>query len=94
MAYRHIVLFRIHPGVAETDIESAQHTLRALGTFPEVIQWRIERSLDTRKGTILIEDATFTDTVGYDTFRHRPEHHTAGQQLARIAHWTIGDYTH
>ena len=92
MAYRHIVLFRIRDGVADADIEGAQAALRALGSFPEIIQWRIERSLDERKGTVLIEDGTFADLAGFQLFHARPEHRAAGDRLSAIADWWIGDY--
>lgn len=92
MAYRHIVLFRMHNGVREEDIEGAQFELRALGASPEVIHWRVERSLDERKGTVLVEDGTFADESTFARFRDSPAHRAAGAQLALIADWWIGDY--
>ncbi|MFF2487723.1 Dabb family protein [Microbacterium sp. NPDC058062] len=92
MSFRHIVLFRIREGVGEAEIEGAQSELRALSSSPEVIRWRIERSSDYRKGTILIEDATFADVSAFTRFRETPAHRAAGARLASIADWWIGDY--
>jgi hypothetical protein len=92
VTFRHIVLFRIRDGVAEDDIEGAQAGLRALGVFPEIIEWRVERSLDARKGVVLVEEATFVDEAGFLRWRERAAHQDAAAQLARIADWWIGDY--
>lgn len=93
MTFRHIVLFRIREGVGEAEIEGAQSELRALASSPEVVRWRVERSFDERKGTILIEDATFADASAFERFRQTPAHLAAGARLATIADWWIGDYT-
>ncbi|WP_228479452.1 Dabb family protein [Microbacterium atlanticum] len=86
------MLFRIHDEVPEQDIEGAQRALRALAAFPGVVEWRVERSLDSRKGTILIEDATFSDRKAFETFRICPEHEAAASQMSAISDWWIGDY--
>jgi len=92
MTFRHIVLFRLRDGVSDTEIEGAQKTLRSLGDSPLVLHWRIARSLDERKGTILIEDATFLDTESFHRFQDSAAHRAAGEAMARIADWWIGDY--
>lgn len=92
MAYRHIVLFRIHDDVREQEAEAAEALLRGLEVLPEVQEWRILRSLDDRKGRVLIEDATFADRRAFERFRTSAEHAEVAEQLARIADWLVGDY--
>lgn len=90
--FRHIVLFRVHDGVPGERVTEAIRSLRSLAVLPDVLEWRIEESLDRRKGRILVEDATFRDQDGFDSFRAHPDHIRAGEQMAQIADWWNGDY--
>jgi hypothetical protein len=57
---RHIVLFKIKDGVNELQIESAIKLLKELGIDnPSIIEWTVEKSLDERKGKIIIENSLF-----------------------------------
>lgn len=89
---RHIVLFRLHDDVSEADIGAAVAELRALGALPSVHAWRVEQSSDTRKGRILIEDATFASAKAFEAFRRDPAHLAAGAMMAEISDWWNGDY--
>ncbi|MDD7930669.1 Dabb family protein [Microbacterium thalli] len=90
--YRHIVLFRIHDGVARERVTGATESLRSLAVLPGVASWRIDHSLDTRKGLVLVEDATFADRSAFEAFRADPRHETVAQQMSEISDWWIGDY--
>ena len=90
--FRHVVLFRVHEWVADESIAAATHLLRALGDLPGVVTWQIERSLDARKGRILIEEATFVDRDAFDAFRAHPTHAEVATHMAEISDWWIADY--
>lgn len=92
MAYRHVVLFRVRRGVPEAEVAELCAGLRALGGMPGILHWRVERSLDDRKGTILIEDATFADRDAFEAFRADPRHRAQTDAAAQIADWWVGDY--
>lgn len=92
MTYRHIVLFRVHDHVDDDRVTEAIERLRALGVLPGIEAWHIELSLDTRKGRVIVEDATFTDATAFHAFREHPEHAKTAQSMADISDWWIGDY--
>lgn len=91
-AYRHIVLFRVHDSVPDATVAEAVAALRALGALPGVMSWRVEESLDVRKGRVLVEDATFGDEAAFLEFRATPEHTAVAAAMAEIADWWNGDY--
>ncbi|MEN2740523.1 Dabb family protein [Microbacterium sp. X-17] len=92
MAYRHIVLFRVHEDVAEAAVARAIEELRALGRLPGVTSWNVELSLDDRKGRVIVEDATFEDADAYRSFAENSGHRRAGELLREISDWWVGDY--
>ncbi|MCR2824237.1 Dabb family protein [Microbacterium sp. zg.Y909] len=92
MAYRHVVLFRVYDGTTPAQVSESIRLLRDLGRLPGVVSWRVERSLDDRKGTIIIEDAAFADRVAYEAFRAHPAHVAAANALSGISDWWVGDY--
>jgi hypothetical protein len=92
MAYRHVVLFRIHDETSDGDVEDAVSALRALGDEIEATAWIVEMSLDSRKGRIIVEDGTFTDDLAFQRFRTHPAHVAIADRMARISDWSVGDY--
>ncbi|MEF2254044.1 Dabb family protein [Microbacterium schleiferi] len=90
--FRHIVLFRVHDEASNTDVESALESLRALGSQIDAQSWRVQSSLDTRKGRVLIEDATFRDATEFERFRTHPAHRQVAEAMAQISDWWVGDY--
>lgn len=91
-AFRHIVLFQVHPGVTDPQVDEAVDALRSLGSLPGIERWVVERSLDERKGVVIVEDATFVDRAAFEAFRSSDQHRAAGEQLAAIADWLVGDF--
>lgn len=89
--FRHIVLFRIHDGVPDVRVDETIVRLRMLGTLPGIVRWRIERSRDTRKGRVVVEDAAFTDEAAFEAFLTHPAHLAAGELMSEISDWWIGD---
>ena len=92
MAYRHVVLFRIHDEISHSEVEEALSALRALGDEMDVTAWTVELSLDSRKGRIIVEDATFADDAAFQSFRTHPAHIAIADLMLRISDWWIGDY--
>ena len=92
MAYRHVVLFRVHDETPDSDLEVAISSLRALGEEIDVNAWTIELSLDSRKGRVIVEDATFADAAAFQRFRAHPAHIAIADHMARISDWWVGDY--
>jgi len=91
-AFRHIVLFQVHPGVTDPQVDEAVDALRSLGSLPGIERWRVERSLDDRKGVVIVEDATFVDRAAFEAFRSSDEHRAVGEWMAAISDWLIGDF--
>lgn len=92
MTYRHIVLFRVHDDV---DIELLDRTVEELDRFadlPGVVSWIVRRSLDERKGRVIVEDATFETREAFERFRADPDHVEAGRRMSQISDWWVGDY--
>ena len=90
--FRHIVLFRVYDEVDHARVDEAIERLRALGSLPGVIEWRVELSLDARKGRVIVEDATFVDHGSFEQFRRDPRHVETAEALSHIADWWNGDY--
>ncbi|WP_460772531.1 Dabb family protein [Microbacterium sp. GXF7504] len=86
------MLFRIHDDASDAQVSGALQELRSLALLPGVISWRVETSLDARKGRILVEDATFTDAEAFDRFQTHSRHREVGDFMATISDWWIGDY--
>lgn len=96
MAYRHVVLFRLREDVTPEAAAAARRLLEDLGDavhdHPGLLSWRIEESLDARKGTVLVEEATFATEADFETFRGSELHRLATLEMAKVADWFVGDY--
>ncbi len=92
MTYRHIVLFRVHEGVSGARVDEAVGLLRSLNDLPMVESLRIERSLDARKGTMIVEEAEFVDAAAFRAFRAHRRHVEVATAMAEISDWWVGDY--
>lgn len=90
---RHIVLFKIHESVDEAIFEEALRRLKSLGeSNPEIHEWSVAASLDTRKGRIIVENAVITDQAALERFRTSAQHTEAGEFMSKISDWLVGDY--
>ncbi len=92
MAVRHVVLFRMYDECSEEEVDEMVDRLRALGAEPGILEWRIERSLDERKGRIIVEDSVFESVKAIDAFRVSDAHAGMAYLMAQRADWWIGDY--
>lgn len=94
MTYRHIVLFKIHDEVSDEDFQKAVETLKQLGeNNPDILEWKVNVSLDNRKGRVIIEEATFTNEEAFQKFRVSQKHINAGNIMKEISDWFVGDYS-
>lgn len=86
---RHVTLFKARPGVTAQDIIGLLERLSAL---PGILEFTLKDSLDTRKGTIVLLDATFTGTAAFEAYRAAPEHKDVAGHMSLIADWWVADY--
>ena len=93
MLYRHITLFRIRNGTSDAEVDHALHALRRLGSETvEPLEWTAAMSLDSRKGTVLVENSLFESESSFNAWRETAEHRAVVALMSRIADWTVGDY--
>lgn len=85
---RHVILFRLREGA---DADRAVALLRSFGP-PGSLKWVIERSIDERKGIVIVEDSTFESQAALDAFRVSEEHAEAVAFMRENADWVVGDW--
>lgn len=85
---RHVILFHLHDGA---DADEALELLRSFRP-PGTLKWTIEKSLDERKGTVIVEDATFESQAALDAFRVSDDHAAAAEFMKANADWVVGDW--
>jgi hypothetical protein len=85
---RHVILFHLHEG-ADPDVAiRLLEEARPAG----VLKWVIKRSLDERKGTVIVEDTTFVDQEALDAYRVSDAHKPVADYLGQRADWVVGDW--
>lgn len=85
---RHVILFRLREGA---DAETAIRLLRE--SRPDgALKWVIERSIDERKGVVIIEDTTFPDAEALQAFRVSDAHQESVEFMREWADWVVGDW--
>lgn len=92
MALRHAVMFRFHDHVDESTIARACEALQSLASHPAVETFELHRSLDERKGVVVLEDATFASAEDYQVWRVSEPHVAAGQLMAGLCDWWVVDH--
>lgn len=86
---RHVILFRLREGAdADLAIQLLEAARPAVGTS----KWVITRSLDERKGTVIVEDTTFADQASLDAYRASAGHEPVAAYMAEWADWFVGDW--
>lgn len=85
---RHVILFRLREGA------DADQALKLLRSFrpPGTLKWVIERSVDERKGVVIVEDSTFESEEALNAFRSSPDHADAVAFMRENADWVVGDW--
>ena len=56
------------------------------------IEWRVEASLDRRKGEVVVQNSAFASHADFELFRQSPAHLSLTAYLARCADWVVADY--
>jgi len=92
MAYRHLVLFRLHDDLTADDVDRARRTLDELGAASGATAWRVAESLDDRKGRVLVEDATFESEAAFRAFHTSEAHRRAVEAMSELSDWLTGDH--
>lgn len=91
--YRHVVLFRLRDEVSEKQRDEYVRILKDLGQEnSDIKEWSVEISMDTRKGTIIVENSLFVSEDAYQRFRKSDKHVKSGEFMSKIADWWNGDY--
>lgn len=88
----HVVLFRFRDGTPEAEIERCTGLLRGLGRLPGVLEWRVEPSLDTRKGRVVAEVGVFESREAFERWRSGDEHRAVAAELGACADWWVADF--
>jgi heme-degrading monooxygenase HmoA len=86
---RHVILFRLYP---DADAEEVLRRLRSLAHLPGLLAWRVERSLDERKGVVVMQNSLFASMAALQSFREAPEHAKVAAFLSRNADWLVADH--
>ena len=89
--YRHIVLFRFRDTADAHARAAAYDAVDATGSAPGIVSWRLDWSLDTRKGPVLVQDAVFDSRAAFEAWRDSEPHRRAGQVMSQVADWLVGD---
>lgn len=90
--YRHTVIFKIHDSASDVSYQQALLLLEELGQGnPDILEWEVAPSLDTRKGRIIGEQAVFRNLDAYQRFRQSPKHAVVAAFMTAIADWEVWD---
>ncbi|MDE0545388.1 Dabb family protein [Microbacterium sp. C7(2022)] len=86
------MLFRVHDHVEDAYLDAVVDMMQTFEMFPGVISWTTTRSLDERKGRVIVEDSTFESREAFRAFQADPGHASAARTMAEISDWWVGDY--
>ena len=87
--FHHHVLFRLREGAV---VDEAMAWIESSRPSEGLLEWRVARSLDERKGPVIVEHAVFVDRAAYDAFVTSPAHRRAGELMSKVADWLVGDF--
>lgn len=90
---RHIVIFTMRPNTTEAQINTALEKLIDFGKITEGVRyWAAKRSLDSRKGTIIVLNCAFDSVESFEKYRHSKTQAEFAEYMTKIADWFTGDY--
>lgn len=90
---RHIVFYSMKEDVEQSEINKAIKKLNSIGARVDGAKsWNVKRSMDSRKGTILIENCVFENVETFEEFRKSKEHKEIADYMSKVADWSVGDY--
>jgi heme-degrading monooxygenase HmoA len=89
MTFHHVVLFRLHD---DADIDAAVAALDTARPTVGLVSWRVERSLDERKGRVLAQVSAFESADAFQAWRASEPHQAAAAHLREAADWLVADW--
>jgi hypothetical protein len=92
MSLRHIVLFRFYDVIDEDTRAEAIGAIQGLSVLPGILEWRLDASIDVRKGPVIAQNVLFEDQAAFEAYRDSAEHKAVGVTLSAVADWLIADY--
>lgn len=87
--FHHVVLFRLND---DADVDAAMAALNAAEPTSGLVSWRVERSLDERKGTVLAEIAVFESADDFRAWRDSQLHEAATTYMRDVSDWLTADW--
>ncbi|MFL6089317.1 MAG: Dabb family protein [Aeromicrobium sp.] len=87
--FHHVVLFQLKD---DADVEAALGVLRRAEPTAGLVSWRVERSVDERKGTVLAELAVFESADAFHAWRDSDLHQAAAAHLRDVSDWLVADW--
>lgn len=86
-------MFTLYEDTNDATRQEALELLRSLGDDPEnVLEWRVEVSLATRKGYVIAENALFEDAAAFERWRASEKHQEVVNFMKDISDWVVADY--
>lgn len=92
MSLRHIVVFRFYPPIDDDSRLHAIGKLQSLKTLPGILEWRLEVSIDERKGPVIVQNVLFESGEALEGYRRSEEHKGVAETLSAMADWLVADY--
>jgi heme-degrading monooxygenase HmoA len=90
---RHIVFFIVKDGVEESSIlEFIENMENFVKGCDGVLSYRVNRSMDSRKGNVVILNVIFNSVEDFEKYRKNPKHIKFAEEASRISDWLNGDY--
>ncbi|MDN4641972.1 Dabb family protein [Agreia sp. PsM10] len=90
--FRHVVIFRFYPVVDDDTRAEVVQRLRSFSSYPGVLEWGVEGSLDTRKGQVLFQTGLFDSRESFEAYTASPEHTEVAHVMSSVADWYVADY--
>ncbi len=88
-ALSHIIVFRLYE---DADPDEVLGRLRSLADEVGLLEWRVERSLDERKGIVLVQNSLFSCREDLERFRVAPRHTEVSRYMSTVADWWVADF--
>ena len=90
---RHIVVFKFKDQASKASRRAAIERLKKFcGQSPLLAEYRIEESLDQRKGHNLVQNTLLKDGATIEQWRNDPKHKEFVKYMSQLADWLIADY--
>jgi Stress responsive A/B Barrel Domain len=89
---RHISLFTMYEQADDDTVATALELLRSLSEDDGILEWRVEESLDARKGRVIAENGLFRSMAAKERWRVSEKHQQVVAFMREHADWIVADY--